>query len=232
MGQKINPIGFRIGINKTWKSNWFADKKRYRDQVLEDRKVRDFLNQKLDSAGVDRISISRSVNSIEVEVTVARPGVVIGRGGEGIEDIKKELNRMLQTKVDFKVKEITNPDKSAKMIAKTIAEGMKRGLKHRVLMSKEIQKAIAAGAKGIKIWVSGDFASPKHSRVDKASDGYVPLQTLRADIDYAEATTKIKNAGKHGIKVWVNLGEKSEYEVEETVQTSDGSEQPRSEINE
>lgn len=220
MGQKINPVGIRIGINKTWKSNWYADKKKYREQVLEDHKVRGFLNEKLDSAGIETINISRSLNSIEVEIKVARPGVVIGRGGEGIEDIKKELNKMLKTKVDFKVKEIANPDTSAKIIARTIAEAMRRGLKHRVLMSKEVEKAMTAGAKGIKIWVAGDFASPKHSRVDKVSQGYVPLQTLRTDVDYAEATTKIKNAGNHGIKVWVNHGEKTDYDIEESTLSS------------
>ena len=219
MSKKTNIIATRIGFNKNWKSLWFAGNKAdYKRMLQEDLKVREYLKGKLQKAGLDRVVIRRYLGRTEVVAFVARPGVVIGRGGAGIEEIKKELKRVLKTTVDFKVKDLKKPELSAQLIAETIADGMKRGLKHRILASSEMDKAMSAGAKGVRIWISGDFRSPKHSRTDKFSKGFVPIQTLRADIDYAKVETLIRGAGKHGIKVWVNLGERHSYlgDVEET----------------
>lgn len=211
MGQKMNPNAMRLGIGRTWKSRWFTDDgDKFRDQLHQDIKIREYLNKKLGMAGLQKIEILRSSNTITVNATVARPGVAIGRGGEGIDAIKTYLSRKFQAPIDLKIHEVKKPDTSARVIARTIVEGMERRRSPKRLMVTEKEKAMNAGAKGIKIWISGDFGVPKQSRTLKVEEGEVPLQTLRAGIDYASEAAQVRNAGLHGVKVWVFCGEDDE----------------------
>jgi small subunit ribosomal protein S3 len=147
---------------------------------------------------------------VNVNVTVARPGVAIGRGGEGIDLIKTHLSRKLQIPIDIKIHEVKKPDTSARVIARTIAEGMERRRSPKRLMVTEKEKAMSAGAKGIKIWISGDFGVPKQSRTIKIEEGEVPLQTIRAGVDFASEAAQVRNAGLHGVKVWVYCAEEED----------------------
>jgi len=204
MGNKINPDSMRLGGNLTWKSRWYTDNKaKYREQLLQDIMIRDYVRSKLRIAGLDRIDILRSSNMISVEVYVARPGVAIGRGGEGIDLLKKELSVKCKVPVEVRVNEVKKPEMSAHVIAHNIVEGMERRKSPKQLMITERDKALNAGAQGVKIWISGTFGVPKQSRTIKMEQGVVPMQTIRANIDYASDTAAVRNAGQHGIKVWV-----------------------------
>lgn len=204
MSHKINPDAMRMSRTAGWTARWYTDSKEvYRRQVLQDVMIRDYLVGKLTIAGLDKIEILRTSNMINVNVFVARPGVAIGRGGEGIDDIKKELSKRCKSNVDVKINEVRKSEMSAHVIARNIVEGMERRKSPKKVMLTEKDKAMAAGAKGVKIWISGTFGVPKQSRVIKLEEGVVPLQTIRADIDYASDTAQVRSAGKHGVKVWV-----------------------------
>lgn len=207
MGQKINPKGFRIGIRKNWGSVWYMPKEDYGDTVYDDFRIRKFINKELKSAGVEKIVIKRYVSKIEIEIRVARPGVVIGRGGEQIEKMKDEMNKMLKAKVELKVVEVKDPDTSAKLIADRIAEQLERRIVPKFIMSKEQEKAVGTNKiKGIRIWIAGRIKGAEIARTEKTEWGTIPLQTLRAKVDYATSEAQVPNAGKHGIKVWVYTG--------------------------
>lgn len=210
MGQKVNPHGFRLGVNKLWNSVWYAPKEQFADLLHEDLRVKDFIRNELQSAGVDTIRIKRSMNKVLVEVTVARPGVVIGRGGSSIEELKKKLKRSVKGDVELKIFEAKRPEALARLIAENIKSQVTRRVVPKYAMSREIDNARNSGiVKGIRIWVSGRIKGAEIARTEKAQWGSVPLQTLRADIDYAYVVAQVPNAGKQGIKVWVNLGEKT-----------------------
>lgn len=210
MGQKVNPHGFRLGVNKAWSSAWYAPKNQFADLLLEDIKLRKFINEKLQSAGVDSVRIKRSMNKVTIEVTVARPGVVIGRGGASIEELKKQVSKMMNGDVDLKIFEAKRPETLARLIAENIRNQVTRRIMPKYAMSREIENARNSGlVKGIRIWVSGRIRGAEIARTEKAQWGSVPLQTLRADIDYAFTEALVPNAGKHGIKVWVYTGEKN-----------------------
>jgi len=208
MGQKIQPNGYRLGVNKTWKSRWYAQGDDYERQLHEDIKIRKFIKEKLKSAGVDKVEIFRSTSKVRIELKVARPGVVIGRGGAGIELLKKELNRLLKTEVELNVSEVQNPDLSARIIARRIADAIEHRALPKIIVRKELEKAKTAGAKGVKIWVAGCIGGASIARTEKADWGTVPLQTLRADIDFAREAAQTVGFGIHGIKVWIYKGEK------------------------
>lgn len=204
MGQKMNPVGLRIGVSKNWKSVWYMSKYKYGDTVHEDFKIRKFIRKNLRSAGVDKVEIKRFMNKIEVIMHVERPGVVIGRGGEQIEEIKKEINKMVNSKIDLKVIEVKDPELSAQLIADRISEQLERRVVPKYIMAKEMEKAVDTGKiKGIRIWVSGRIKGAEIARTEKVQWGSIPLQTLKAEINYASAEAQVPNAGKHGIKVWV-----------------------------
>ena len=204
MGQKINPTGFRVGVNKNWKSFWYVPKDKYGDTVYEDYKIRRFVRKELKSAGVERIGIRRYISKIEIEIKVARPGVVIGRGGTQIEEIKEKLNKLVGAKVELKVVEVKNPDISAQLIADRVSEQLERRIVPKFIMSKELEKAVETGkVDGVRIWVSGRIKGAEIARTEKVQWGTIPLQTLKADIQYAFSEAQVPNAGKHGIKVWV-----------------------------
>ena len=212
MGRKVNPKAIRIGINKTWDSVWYAKKADYSTIFVEDIKIRELVTERMKDAGINSIEINRTLNKVDVDVFVARPGVAIGRGGEGIDILQKELKRMTKKDVEIKIKEVKKADLSAKIIANSIAEGIQRRQPSKLLVANAKDKAMMAGAKGIKIWVSGRINNASQARTVKVGAGSVPAQTLKADIDYAEATAKTLNAGLMGIKVWVYTGDKTNIE--------------------
>ncbi len=211
MGQKINPIGFRIGSYKPWKSRWFADNKIYKDFLIEDIRIREALIKKLKLAGITDVEIERLTKSMVITVTVSRPGVVIGRGGTGIEDLKKFIISILSDlrkkkikdlKIDLKVNEIKNPELSAYLVAGRVAADLERRMPQRRVVAKTMERVMASGAKGIKIVLSGRVGGAEISRVEKYHMGSVPTQTLRENIDYAQVPALLKK-GYVGVKVWI-----------------------------
>ena len=207
MGQKVNPHGLRVGVIKDWDSRWFTtDKKEFGALLLEDHNIRKFLKNKLYSAGVAKIEIERSANKIKLDLHVAKPGVVIGRAGAGIEALKAELEKMTKKNIIVNIVEVRAIDKNAQLVAENIALAIERRVAFRRAMKQAVQRALKAGAKGIKVAASGRLGGAEMARTEGYSEGNVPLQTLRSDIDYgfAEADTTY---GKIGIKVWICNGE-------------------------
>ena len=214
MGRKVNPNAIRIGINKTWDSTWYVDKAKYPEVLQQDLKIREIITKDLHDAGIDKVRIYRTVKKIDIEVFVARPGVAIGRGGEGIDRLQKKLSRMVKQDVEIKIKEVAKADISARIVARGIADGIERRVPSKLLMISAKEKAIMAGAKGIKIAISGRINNASQARTIKAGEGSVPAQTLKADIDYAEETAHTIDAGLMGVKVWIYKGDKIEIERE------------------
>ena len=207
MGQKVNPHGLRVGVIKDWDSRWFTtDKKEFGNLLLEDHNVRNFLKKKLYSSGVAKIEIERAANKLKLDLHVSKPGVVIGKAGAGIEALKAELEKMTKKTVIVNIVEVRNPDKNAQLVAENIALAIERRVAFRRAMKQAIQRAMKSGVKGIKVSASGRLGGAEMARTEGYSEGNVPLQTLRADIDYgfAEANTTY---GKTGIKVWICNGE-------------------------
>ena len=206
MGQKVNPHGLRVGIIKDWDSRWYADGKDFSDNLVEDYKIREFLKKRLYSAGISKIEIERSTDRVRVLVYTAKPGVVIGKGGAEIEKLKAELSNYSTKKVLVDIKEVKRPDSDAQLVAENIAEQLERRISFRRAMKSCMGRAMKAGAKGIKTSVSGRLGGADMARTEFYSEGNIPLQTLRADIDYgfAEADTTY---GKIGVKTWIYHGE-------------------------
>ena len=214
MGRKVNPIAVRMGINKTWDSVWYADKANYADFLAEDLKLNRIVSKRVRDAGIHKIEIKRTINKIDIEIFVARPGVAIGRGGEGIDLLQKDLKKIMKMDVEVKVREIKKADLSARVIARQIADGIERRQPSKLLMISAKEKVMMAGAKGVKIWVAGRINNASQARTVRAEEGSVPAQTLKADIDYAEETAKTIDAGLMGVKVWIYKGDKSKVEEE------------------
>lgn len=215
MGQKVNPLGFRLGNLYTWKSRWYADKKRYQEFMLEDHQLRRFLMNKLKPAGITEVNIGRSLKTIEIILHVARPGVVIGRGGAALEQLKIDIAHQLKlnpkdpraSKVELKVEEVKSPELSAHLVSQRLSNQLIKRYPHRRAVAQTMDRVMSAGAKGIKIALSGRIAGAEISRTEKYSQGTVPTQTLRADINYAQNPALTKY-GYIGIKVWIYRGEK------------------------
>lgn len=205
MGQKVNPHGLRVGIIKDWDSRWYADKD-FADNLVEDYEIREFLKKKLYAAGISKIEIERASDRVKVVLYTAKPGVVIGKGGAGIEQVKNELQKRTGKKLTVDVKEIKRPDKDAQLVAENIALQLENRVSFRRAVKSSMQRTMKAGALGIKASVSGRLGGADMARKEFYSDGTIPLQTLRADIDYgfAEADTTY---GKIGVKVWIYKGE-------------------------
>ena len=207
MGQKVNPYGYRLGISKDWMSRWYADKKQYGNLILEDLKIRKYLEKKFEMAGVKSIEIERYVNEINIIVKVAKPGVVIGKGGSGVEDAEKELKKITKAKIRLTAEEVKNPEVEAQLVADYISRQLKRRLPYRRVVMAAISSARDKGAKGIKIKLAGLLSGGNSiSRSEKYLDGSVPSQTLRADVDYAQVHCQMLY-GTIGIKVWIYKGE-------------------------
>lgn len=206
MGQKVNPHGLRVGIIKGWDSVWFANDKDFADYLVEDYKIREFLKKKLYAAGISKIEIERAAGRVRVLVYTAKPGIVIGKGGTEIEKIKKELQKMSKDKLSIDIKEVKRPDRDAQLVAENIAGQLENRVSFRRAMKSAMGRSMKTGIQGIKASVAGRLGGADMARVETYNEGTIPLQTLRADIDYgfAEADTTY---GKIGVKVWIYKGE-------------------------
>lgn len=205
MGQKINPISLRLGIIRGWDSNWYGGKT-FSDKLLEDEKIRKYINARIPKGGISRIVIERTLKSIIITINTARPGVVIGKGGEEVDKIKEELKQLTGKDVQINIFEIKRPELDAKLVAESIAQQLEARISFRRAMKQALNGSLRVGAQGIKIKCSGRLGGAEMARSEEYKEGRVPLHTLRADIDYAlgEANTQY---GKIGIKVWIYKGE-------------------------
>ena len=217
MGQKTHPTGFRVGIIRSWASTWYAKVKDYAEFVAEDAKIRKFIKKKLYAAGVAEILIDRKSQSTTITVVTAKPGIVVGRGGQGIEDLKTEVSKYLGKPVIINVVEVARIDVNALLVAESVAQQLEKRVAFRRAMKQAMQRTMRAGAQGIKVMVSGRLGGAEIARSEWAKEGRIPLQTLRADVDYGftEADTIM---GKIGVKVWIfkgNLmpGEKADQNI-------------------
>ena len=206
MGQKVNPHGLRVGVIKGWDAKWYADKKTFADNLVEDNKIREFVKKELFSAGIAKIEIERSAKRIKLNIHTAKPGVVIGKGGAEIEKIKGEVQKFTDKKLVVDIKEVKRPDRDAQLVAENIALQLENRVSFRRAMKSCMGRTMKSGAKGIKTSCSGRLGGADMARTEFYSEGTIPLQTLRADIDYgfAEADTTY---GKVGVKVWIYKGE-------------------------
>ena len=206
MGQKVSPIGLRIGINKTWESKWYADNKNFAKFLDKDVKIRKFLDKRLKDASVSSILIERNSTKTEITINTAKPGVIIGHGGDEIEKLRKELSKLVNENVQISIKEVKNPDLDAALVAENIAKQIEGRVSFRIAQKRAVRNTMKAGAKGIKTLASGRLNGVDIARSEFYNEGTIPLHTLRADVDYgfAEADTTF---GKIGIKVWIYKGE-------------------------
>ena len=222
MGQKVNPHGFRVGVIKDWDSRWYASNEKVGDLLVEDHKIRVYLKKLLYAAGVSKIEIERSNEVVTVYLHVARPGVVIGKGGEQIEQYRKNVEKLIGKTVKLNIVEVRNPDMDAQLVAENIAAQLEKRISHRRAMKNAMGRAMRAGAKGIKCNCSGRLGGREIAGSEHYHEGTIPLQTLRADIDYgfAEAATTF---GRIGVKVWIYKGEILSQALRTTPRTLDTS---------
>lgn len=214
MGQKVNPINFRIGVVKTWKSRWFAEKDNYKKFLFEDIKLRHALEEKFKIAGVHSVEIERLPKAMTIRMYVSRPGIVIGRGGSGIEETKSYILKTLGAsakngqapKIDIVVEEVKNPELSARLVAQRIAGELERRMPHRRVITRTMERVMAAGAQGIRVRLGGRIEGAEIARKEKYQEGSVPTQSLRVNLDYADQKALLKR-GYVGIKVWIHLPE-------------------------
>lgn len=202
MGQKVNPIGFRIAVNKNWRSRWFAGKKEFADLLQEDIRIREAVQMRLKEAAISNVFIERYANRVRVTIRTARPGLVIGRKGEDVEKLREQLGKMTKKEVYIEIDEVKKPDIDARLVAESIALQLERRVSYRRAMKRAIQMAMDVGADGIKVLASGRLGGAEISRTESYKEGKIPLHTLRADIDYGTATSRTV-AGAIGIKVWI-----------------------------
>ncbi len=206
MGQKVNPIGFRLPVNKDWQSKWYASKQCFGDLLAEDMKIRNFLKKRLYFAGVSKIIIERASSRAKITIHTARPGIIIGRKGAEIDKIKKELLRYTDKEIFIDITEVKSPDMDAQLVAENIAMQLERRVSHRRAMKKAVSNAMRQGAHGIKILCSGRLGGAEMSRKEGYKEGRIPLHTLRADIDYGFTEAKT-TYGLIGVKTWICKGE-------------------------
>ena len=207
MGQKVNPHGLRVGVIKDWNAKWYADKKNFADNLVEDHKIREFVKKELFNAGISKVEIERAAKRVKLNIYTAKPGVIIGKGGSGIEKLKKQLSTIIAEKnILINIVEVKNVEVDSQLMAENIAAQLEKRLSFRRAMKQTIQRSMKSGAKGVKIACSGRLGGAEIARTEQYHEGTIPLQTLRADIDYgfAEADTTY---GKIGVKVWVYNGE-------------------------
>lgn len=207
MGQKVHPHGLRVGVIKDWNAKWFADSKNFADYLVEDNQIRDFVKSKLYSAGISKIEIERAAKRVKLNIYTAKPGMVIGKGGQGIESLKKQLETFVKDKnILINIVEVKNAEADAQLMAENVAAQLEKRISFRRAMKQTIQRAMKTGAKGVKTACAGRLGGAEIARTEQYHEGTIPLQTLRADIDYgfAEADTTY---GKIGVKVWVYKGE-------------------------
>lgn len=220
MGRKVHPIGFRLGINKTWEGRWFAEGDNYVDQLHQDFEIRDLVIEDNPRAGVSRVEIERFPGKVKVLAHTAKPGVLIGRKGENVKALRKQLEDLVGKKIDLEIKEIKYPDLDAYLVARNIADQLSRRISYTRAMKRAIQQSMRQGAEGIRIEVAGRLSGAEMARTVSMREGQVPRQTLRADIDFAK-TEALTTYGQIGVKVWVYKGEVLP-EVDESVETTEG----------
>ncbi|MBP9675773.1 MAG: 30S ribosomal protein S3 [Anaerolineaceae bacterium] len=220
MGRKVHPIGFRLGINQPWEGRWFAEGAEYRDQLHQDLIIRRSIQKENDKAGISLVEIDRSPGKVKVVVHTAKPGILIGRKGDSIKKIRTELEALTGKKIDLEIKEIKAPDCDAFLVAKNIAGQIERRVSYRRAMKRALQQAIRQGAEGIKVSVSGRLSGAEMARIVWMREGTVPLQTLRANIDFSRAEA-LTTYGRIGVKVWVYKGEIIPG-LEEKVESTEG----------
>lgn len=206
MGQKVHPNGFRIAVIRGWQSKWFAQRRQYRELVHEDRKIRDFINGRYPDASISRVEIDRGANQVTANIVTARPGIVIGRGGQKVDELRQLLETQTGKRVRINIQEVRVPELDATLVAKNVAEQIQRRVAYRRAMKQAVGRTMQRGGRGIKIVCSGRLAGAEMSRTESEREGRVPLHTLRADIDYgfAEAHTTL---GRIGVKVWLYKGD-------------------------
>ena len=205
MGQKVNPYGIRLGINKTWSSRWFSNKE-YTKLLHQDLKIKNYVEKKLKNASISKINIERAAKKLRVSIYSSRPGIIIGKKGADIETLKNDLSNMSKLEVFLDIKEIRKPEVEAKLVAENIASQLEKRISFRRAMKKAVQSAMRLGAKGVKVVCSGRLGGAEIARTEKYHEGSVPLHTLRGDIDYSTAEAET-TYGICGIKVWINKGE-------------------------
>ena len=222
MGQKVNPHGLRVGVIKDWDSRWYASDEKVGDLIVEDKKIRKYLKKTLYGAGVPKIEIERSADVVTIYLHCARPGVVIGKGGEQIEQYRLAVEKLIGKKVKLNIVEVKNPDMNAQLVAENIAQQLEKRISHRRAMKNAMARAMRAGAKGIKVCCSGRLGGREIAGVEHYHEGTIPLQTIRADIEYgfAEAATTF---GRIGVKVWIYKGEVLSQTLRTTPRTMDTS---------
>ena len=225
MGQKVNPIGLRLGINRTWDSRWYADAN-YADLLHEDLNIRNFLRKRLQQAGISRIIIERPAKKARITIHTARPGVVIGKKGADIEKLRTELQKMTDSEVHLNIVEIRKPEIDATLVAENIASQLERRVAFRRAMKRAVQSAMRLGAQGIRIQCGGRLGGAEIARTEWYREGRVPLHTLRADIDYGESTA-LTTYGTCGVKVWVFKGEIMEHDPTAHEKKLQETQQPR-----
>jgi small subunit ribosomal protein S3 len=220
MGRKVNPTGFRLGINKTWEGRWFAEGKEYVNNLHQDFHLRELVRGEAPKAGVSRIDIERFPGKVKVIVHTAKPGILIGRKGENVKKIRQSLESVVGKKIDLEIKEIKSPDLDAYLVAQNIAEQLERRISYQRAMKRSIQQAIRQGGQGIRLEVSGRLSGAEMARTVNMREGRVPRQTLRADIDYSMSEA-LTTYGRIGVKVWIYKGEVLP-EVEEKLESTEG----------
>jgi small subunit ribosomal protein S3 len=220
MGRKVHPVGFRLAVSRGWQGRWFAEGAQYREQLQQDLAIRKLVQGITLKAGVSRVDVERFPGKVKVTVHTAKPGILIGRKGEGVKKVREGLQELVGKKVDLEIKEISAPDTDAYLVAHNIADQLERRIAYRRAMKRAIQQAMRQGAQGIKIEVAGRLAGAEMARSVWLREGRVPLQTLRADIEFARAEA-LTTYGRIGIKVWVYKGEMKQ-EVEEKAEATEG----------
>ena len=222
MGQKVNPHGLRVGVIKDWDSRWYAREEKVGELIVEDKKIRDYLKKSLYSAGIPKIEIERSNDVVTIYLHCARPGVVIGKGGAEIEKVRLSVEKLIGKTVKLNIVEVRNPDMDAQLVAENIAQQLEKRISHRRAMKKAMQQATRLGAKGIKVTCAGRLGGAEIARSESYHEGTIPLQTIRADIEYgfAEAATTF---GRIGVKVWIYKGEVLSQTLRTTPRTMDTS---------
>ena len=222
MGQKVNPISFRLSINKNWDSMWFAKKKEYGQYLIEDFKIREYIHKNLKNSGISKIFIERPTKKCIVTIFTSRPGFVIGKKGSDIDKIKSNLNKISSSEVSVNIKEIRKPELDAYLVAENVAQQLEKRIAYRKAMKRAMQSTLRLGAKGIKITVAGRLAGTEIARTEWLREGSIPLHTLRADVDYGEAEAET-TYGIIGVKVWIYKGivfEKDKKKIDD-VETKD-----------
>jgi small subunit ribosomal protein S3 len=220
MGRKVHPIGFRLKINKTWEGRWFAEGEEYVNQLHQDIRLRELVREEAPRAGVSRIEIERFPGKVKVVVHTAKPGILIGRKGENVKKVRQSLEALVGKKIDLEIKELKAPDLDAYLVAANIADQLERRISYQRAMKRAIQQGMRQGAEGIRIEVSGRLSGAEMARTVNMREGRVPRQTLRADIDYAQAEA-LTTYGRIGVKVWVYRGDVLP-DLEEKVESTEG----------